>query len=318
MAQASAGTRIEGRGHDDGLAQRIERSTMSPLRSTGVLAQGHDRIQAAVHELMLPALLLRSPGLIAPETVHIYVPHGPTVAFSVRDLRSPGIAVAVRAARDAGFQTVVRSAGGRMVAYDSGSVVIDDVTLAGGLGGLGTRFSENAEAHVAVLERLGVTDVRVGEVSGEYCPGEFSVNVAGRAKVIGSAQRVTGTGALFSTIVQVRVSTQVRAVIEAVSGALGYELRATSIAGLADFVPDLSPQDVAEAFADDYRRRRGLGDGQLPDNLVAHALQAGPGVEPTTPFRVDDWVRAHPVADQGHSLLRTTRPARCRNGSVGA
>lgn len=56
-----------------------------------------------------------------------------------------------------------------------------------------------------MLRRLDVPEARVGQVDGEYCPGEFSINVGGRAKVVGSAQRVTGTGALFSTVVQVVV-----------------------------------------------------------------------------------------------------------------
>ena len=39
------------------------------------------------------------------------------------------------------------------------------------------------------LQRLGL-DARLGELAGEYCPGEFSVNLAGRSKVMGVGQRV--------------------------------------------------------------------------------------------------------------------------------
>lgn len=249
---------------------------------------------SSVTDLVIPALLLRAPTAAWSELVHVYVPHGPTVAFSGRDLRSPGIAEATKIANNAGFATVVRSPGGRMVAYDSGAVVIDHLDRTTGIRHAGSAtFADNAEHHAEVLRGLGEIDARVGEVDGEYCPGEYSVNVGGTAKVIGSAQRVTSTGSLFSTVVQVAVSDQVRAVISDVSEALGYELRTSSIAGLSDYAPGLTADEVATAFADDYRDRLGLTDGKLPAEVVAHASAATPG---TPPFHVDDWTRANPIA----------------------
>ncbi|MFC3895338.1 hypothetical protein ACFOWZ_27990 [Lentzea rhizosphaerae] len=247
---------------------------------------------SAVSELVTPALLLRSPSATWSELVHVYVPNGPTVAFSGRDLRSPGIAAATEVARAAGFEPVVRSPGGRMVAYDSGAVVIDHLDRTTGIRHAGSAtFAANAESHVRVLRAFGGVDARVGEVDGEYCPGEFSINVGGTAKVVGSAQRVTATGSLFSTVVQVTVSDRVRAVIVDVSEALGYDLRHSSIAGLADYVPGLTAGEVAEAFAADYRDRLGLADGPLPAGVVVHAA----GASGTSPFHVDDWTRANPL-----------------------
>lgn len=98
-------------------------------------------------------------------------------------------------------------------------------------------------------------DARVGEIEGEYCPGEFSINVAGVAKVLGSAQRITATATLFSTVVQVEMSEHVRNVLVSVSAALDYSLRDTSIAGLTDFATDLTASEVADAFRTHYRAR---------------------------------------------------------------
>lgn len=246
----------------------------------------------AITELVIPALLLRTPDAPWSELVHVYVPHGPTVAFSGRDLRSPGIAAATEVARAAGFETVVRSPGGRMVAYDSGAVVIDHLDSTSDIRQAGrSTFAANAESHVRVLRGLGDVDARIGEVDGEYCPGEFSINVAGTAKVVGSAQRVTATGSLFSTVVQVVISDRVRAVLADVSEALGYALRHSTIAGLADHVPALTAEQVAAAFVADYRGRLDMTDGQLPAEVVAHASTA----HGTSPFHVDDWTRANPV-----------------------
>ena len=250
----------------------------------------------AATELVVPALLLRTPDPAWSQLVHVYVPHGSTVAFSGRDLRSPGIADATEVARAAGFEAVVRSPGGRMVAYDSGAVVIDHLDSTTDIRQAGrSTFAANAESHVRVLRGLGDVDARIGEVDGEYCPGEFSINVGGVAKVVGSAQRVTSTGSLFSTVVQVTVSDRVRAVISDVSDALGYELRTSSIAGLADYAPALTAEEVAAAFVADYRERLGMTDGQLPGEVVEHAAAAASRVNGSSPFRVDDWTRAHPV-----------------------
>ncbi|WP_052684765.1 lipoyl protein ligase domain-containing protein [Lentzea aerocolonigenes] len=248
---------------------------------------------SAVTDLVIPALLLRSTHATWTELVHIYVPQSPTVAFSARDVRSPGITKATEIARAAGFETVVRSPGGRMVAYDSGAVVIDHLDRTTGIRHAGSAtFAANAESHARVLRGLGDVDARVGEVDGEYCPGEYSINVGGTAKVVGSAQRVTSTGSLFSTVVQVTVSDRVRAVIADVSDALGYDLRRSSIAGLADHAPALTAGEVAEAFLNDYRVRLGLTDGPLPSEVVTHASTVTPR---EWPFHVDDWSRANPV-----------------------
>ncbi|SDG61472.1 Lipoate-protein ligase A [Lentzea fradiae] len=246
----------------------------------------------ATTELVVPALLLRAPEAAWSELVHVYVPQGPTVAFSGRDLRSPGIAAATEVAHEAGFATVVRSPGGRMVAYDEGAVVIDHLDRTTGLRHAGSAtFAANAESHVQVLRALGDVDARVGEVDGEYCPGEYSINVGGVAKVVGSAQRITATGSLFSTVVQVTVSDRVRAVLAAVSDALGYELTRSTVAGLTDYAPTLTPAEVAAAFSKDYLSRLGAVEGMLPSGVAEHASAA----RGAAPFRVDDWTRSHPL-----------------------
>lgn len=74
--------------------------TANNLDHTRLLVSGSSG--PAVTELVIPALLLRTPNVPWSQLVHIYVPHGPTVAFSGRDLRSPGIAAATNVARAAG------------------------------------------------------------------------------------------------------------------------------------------------------------------------------------------------------------------------
>ena len=68
--------------------------------------------------------------------------------------------------------------------------------------GIRQRFAAEAERQAQALRRLGV-DARVGEVPGEYCPGEFTVNARAATKLIGSAQRIVRGGWMFSTVVVV-------------------------------------------------------------------------------------------------------------------
>lgn len=276
---------------------------------TRLLVDGHRRRSdgSAVSDLVVPAALLRTTDTPWSELVHVYVAAGPTVAFSSKDLRSPGIVRATRIARDAGFAAVVRSPGGRMVAYDSGAVVIDHLTGSIDLRQAGrSTFSHHAEAHADVLRSLGDVDARVGEVEGEYCPGEYSVNVGGRIKIVGSAQRVTGTGALFSTVVQVRLPDVVRDVIVAVSESLGYAVRESSIGGLADVAPHLTAERVAEAFAADYRERLETVDAHLDPAVLAHAATGAAAAVPPGdgPFDIDAWCRSHPFdPDRSRSFM---------------
>lgn len=251
--------------------------------------------RSALVELLTPAVVLRSElAAGATDLVHVYQAQNPTVAFSARDLRSPGIAEAAQIARDAGFTCVVRSPGGRMVAYDSGAVVIDHIT---GTPGGPSVFASNADHHLKVLRSLSGVDLRIGEVDNEYCPGEFSINVAGSAKVLGSAQRITAGAALFSTVIQVVVPDRVRHVLIGVSDALGYPLRVSSIAGLADFAPAVTPSAVVDAFRADCRTRLGLEDGQLPDDLRT-LIASVDGEQYDGIFHVDDWARARPALRQ--------------------
>ena len=111
-----------------------------------------------------------------------------TVAFGRRDTFLAGFADATAAARRHGFTPVIRGAGGRAAAYDEGCLIFDEVMPADGTA-IRERFADDADRQARGLQSLGV-DARVGEVPGEYCPGEFSVNARGRVKLIGAAERI--------------------------------------------------------------------------------------------------------------------------------
>jgi len=222
--------------------------------------------------LALGPVLLRNGIAAATEMVRIYVPE-PTAAFSRRDTLRPGFARAAAVARRAGFAAVVRPQGGRLASYHEGSVVIDHVVqVPNPHAGLHERFRHFAEMHATVLDRLGVA-VRIGEVPGEYCPGEFSLNVGGSSKIAGSAQRVTKDGWLFSTVVQVADSTRIRNVLRDAYRELGYPFDPSTVGAIEEFMPGLTGDRVAEAMLAAYEPKAAERVNELPGALLDEVVR---------------------------------------------
>ena len=209
-------------------------------------------------DVALPHALL---GLVAAgrsgAVLRSYRPQ-PTLAFGRRDSFLPGFPQAVAAARQRGFTPVVRGAGGRAAAYDSACLVFDEVMPAeDSMSGIQARFADGAERQASALRRLGV-DARVGQVPGEYCPGEFSVNARGQTKLIGAAQRIVRGGWLLSTVVVVDSGARIRAVLEDVYAELGLQWDPATTGAVADEVPGASVEDVREAILAEYAERAPL------------------------------------------------------------
>ena len=174
----------------------------------------------------------------------------PTAAFSRRDTLLPGYAEAVRAAQRAGFEAVIRPVGGHLAAYDAGALVLH-------LWGphsdprrdLRQRFVIVANVMAEALRDIGIPDLRVGPVPGEYCDGEWSVNVGGRSKLVGAGQRLFRGGFLFCAVVMVGPCEGVRDLLTDAYARLGLPLDPATV-GCADrWVPGIDPRDVGEVVS---------------------------------------------------------------------
>jgi len=198
-------------------------------------------------DVALPHALL---GLVAQgrrgPVLRSYRPR-PTVAFGRRDSFLPGFAGAAAAARRWGYTPVIRGAGGRAAAYDEGCLVFDEIMpAADSVAGIQARFSE-AQRQARALRSLGV-DARVGEVPGEYCPGQFSVNARGRIKLIGAAQRIVRGAWLLSSVVVVEPAGELRAVLVDVYSELGLAWDPETTGWVAAEVPGTGVEAVREAI----------------------------------------------------------------------
>ena len=194
-----------------------------------------------------------------------------TVAFGRRDALLGGFPRAADSARRHGFTPVIRGAGGRAAAYAEGCLVFDEVMPATGwLGGIEERFAAEARRQAAALRSLGV-DARVGEVPGEYCPGQFTVNARGRVKLVGAAQRIIRGGWLLSSVVVVEGADALRAVLEAVYRDLGLSWDPATVGAIAGEAPGVEIDGVRDALLAAYARRYRLGPGAIGPEALGQA-----------------------------------------------
>ena len=210
-----------------------------------------------------------------PETLRINRP-GRMVAFAKRDAVNPGFAAAVRAARESGFEAVLRLAGGRAAVFHGGTVALahtvpDDDPRSG----IHARFEEAADIAAAALRRLGV-DARVGELPGEWCAGDYSVNARGRTKIVGIGQRVIAGAAHLGGVVVAEDGDLVARPLLPVYEALGLDWDPGTAGSVADESPGTGWDEVARAVRDEYAARMELVEWELDEGTLALARRLAP------------------------------------------
>ncbi len=242
----SARGRVPGRGHfmcDDGhtahilLTQslRLVRATHPDRPGFGTAVSDAILRRVAAAEIG-PTMRLRRPGRV--------------LEFGRRDAVADGFDAAVRAAREAGFDPIVRLAGGRAAAYHEGTLALS-VALPDPRPAERThaRFERLAELLAGALRDLGV-DARIGEVPGEYCPGEWSINARGRSKLVGIGQRIVRGGAHLGAVIVVRDSGLVRAALAPVYEALGLRWDPATAGSVEDELDGVELDTVETAILD--------------------------------------------------------------------
>jgi octanoyl-[GcvH]:protein N-octanoyltransferase len=217
----------------------------APFGDRPVRVLGSDEAALLTHDLDHARARASAVGAAAEAVLALTVAR-PTAAFSRRDTLLPGFESAAAAMAARGFDPLVRPVGGRLAVYDEGSLVLQllaphpEPTLH-----LRERFSLVGHALADSLRSLGA-DARVGRVPGEYCEGEFSVNEAGRTKLVGTGQRLTRGGFLFSAVLMVEGADRVRDALVDAYALLGLELRPESVGCVADSVPGVTLTEVAD------------------------------------------------------------------------
>ncbi|MFC9773577.1 MULTISPECIES: biotin/lipoate A/B protein ligase family protein [unclassified Pseudarthrobacter] len=231
------------------MAHHPDSGTLTVVRQDVSLGAARDL------EFGLELLARARTGSMGP-TLRLYRP-APTVAFGQRDTRLPGFDAAAQACRDNGFEPLVRRAGGRAAAYHQGTLVVDHIEPDDdAIAGSKSRFGYFGELFADALRRVGV-HAAVGEIPGEYCPGEFSVHGTAaadgsRIKLVGTAQRVVAGGWLFSSVIVVEDPAPIRKVLTDSYAALGLDWDPATAGAADDLVPGLTVEAVTDALLETY------------------------------------------------------------------
>jgi lipoate-protein ligase A len=221
------------------------------------------------------ALLRRVSDGVLPGSLRLHRP-GAVLAFGPKDRLAPGFGDAVEAARAVGFGAVHRLAGGRAAVFHQETIAfswaIPDLSPRTGIR---ARFEEVSAMLCSAFRDLGV-DARVGEVPGEYCPGEFSVNARGKAKLMGVGQRLVQHAAHVGGVVVAGGSERVREVLLPVNRALELDWDPTTAGSLEDEVPGLTWEDAVEAILARFSERYDLAAARLDPATLALAEEIEP------------------------------------------
>ncbi len=196
---------------------------------------------------------------------------GPTLAFGRLDALLPGFAGATAAARRLGYTPVVRSAGGHAAVYDEQSLVVEHVTAEADVtAGLQARFEAQSALLRDALAGLGA-DARIGELAGEYCAGAHSINLGGRIKVVGIAQRAIRHGALTTAVIVVGGGGRLRRAVAEVYARLGLDVDPATAGALDDELPGVTAERVAEVVVAAFAASADLTPAEPDAELLAAA-----------------------------------------------
>lgn len=240
---------------------------LNPVNSLTLVTESHPGpLDVAISHSILSAV---SDGELG-ATLRLHVP-GAILAFGRADRVTPGYAAAVRVARAHGFAAIERLAGGRAAVFHEKTLAFSlALPLAEPKTGIHERFETVSDIMVEAFSSIGV-DARVGEVPGEYCPGQWSVNVGGKVKVMGVGQRLVRGAAHVGGVVVVDDGHRIRDVLIPVYRALGLDWDPRTAGSLADRSPGITNQLVSKAIEKRFAARYDLTPAAIPDDILERA-----------------------------------------------
>jgi lipoate-protein ligase A len=141
--------------------------------------------------------------------------------------------------------------------------------------GIHERFERTAERLARALRELDV-DARVGEVPGEYCPGRYSVNARGVAKLAGIGQRIVAGGSHTGVVLVVSGDERINDVLRPVYEALDIRWEPQVTGSVMAERPEAGWDAVHDALLAEYARDHELVDGELDEATLALARELAP------------------------------------------
>lgn len=202
----------------------------------------------------------------------LHVPE-PVMAFGMIDRTQPGYHAATRIAAAHGYAPVERLAGGRAAVFHRQTLAFSWATRdLEPQSGIIERFTLISSLMNRVFRDLGL-DSRIGEVAGEYCRGEYSINIGGTVKVMGVGQRLVKGAAHVGGVIVVDGAREIRDVLIPVYRALRIDWDPRTTGGLADRAPGLDVERVTNSIRAELDRRYDVVPAALPVEVVDRARE---------------------------------------------
>jgi lipoate-protein ligase A len=243
------------------------------MSTISVIRDSHPHAPALDTALSRALLLRVSDGSLG-ETFRLHLP-GRVMAFGKRDVIDPGYGAAVGAARAMGFEAVERLAGGRAAVFHEGTLAFSWSTPAEDpRRGVHERFRRLSGLLLNAFRRLGIPGA-VGELPGEYCPGEYSIHAGGK-KVMGVGQRLARHAAHVGGVIVVSDGNLVRHALLPVYAALGLEWDPATAGSLQDVDPSITLQGTADAILAELATDTTLVSSRLDPETLALGVQLAP------------------------------------------
>lgn len=228
---------------------------------------GHLSGDAALDTATSRAILQQVGSGDLPETLQVGMPHR-VVAFGKHDALSDRFEQAVDVAINQGYDPTIRIAGGRAVVFHPGTIrfawTVPDPDPAPSMH---SRFARLADAVVRALEAFGIAS-EVGELPQEYCPGAYSVHLAGGGKIMGVGQRLSRTAAQVGGMIVVRDSAAINDILVPVYELLDIPLDPDLTASVAD-ATCVSATSLADQLAVQLAAGRSI-IATVPSEATAH------------------------------------------------
>ncbi|MFW2340303.1 MAG: lipoyl protein ligase domain-containing protein [Acidimicrobiia bacterium] len=221
------------------------------------------------------ALLRHAAEISTTETLRIYRPTE-VVAFGKRDAVAAGFQLAVRSARVAGYESVVRLAGGRAAVFHQETIAFGwTIPCSDPRTGISERFKRLSGLLVKTFRDLGA-DARIGEVPGEYCPGEFSINLDGTSKVMGVGQRLIAGAVHVGGVIVVDGGSLIADVLVPVYRDLGVDWNPLTSGDLRSAVPGLTWDATRDAVLESFAQIADIEYKPLPTEILERAKTLEP------------------------------------------
>jgi lipoate-protein ligase A len=211
--------------------------------------------------------------------MRLYVPER-EVAFGKRDTVTSQYPAAVAAARSVGFGAIQRLAGGRAAVFTEGTIAFSlAVPDPDPRSTVYDRFRLVSGIMVEAFGKLGIP-AAIGELPGEYCPGEFSVHHANRIKLVGIGQRLEKRAAHVGGVIAVNHTDLLLRALIPVYRELELEWRPATAGSLDDVRPGIVNETVLAALREELARHYTVSKDRIDDKMVRLARTLAPEFVP--------------------------------------